>query len=166
MRWKFLPTLTPVLGVDLGTSRTRIWCHGKGVVIDQPTIMATDLKTKKVIAVGEAAAEMVGRVQSQVKIHYPVQGGKIFDATAVKAMLQIWLQQILGIRYLLSPVVMVSVPASVTQASREAVVKTFYQLGAREVYTIAQPLAAAIGAGVPIADASGTLIFSFGCGRS
>ena len=164
MRWKFLPTLTPVLGVDLGTSRTRIWCQGKGVVIDQPTIMATDLKTKKVIAVGEAAAEMVGRVQSQVKLHYPVQAGKIFDAAAVKAMLQIWLQQILGIRYLLSPVVMVSVPASVTQASREAVVKTFYQLGAREVYTIAQPLAAAIGAGVPIADASGTLIFHLGAG--
>ncbi len=164
MSWKFLPSMTPVIGVDLGTSRTRIWFQGKGVMIDQPTIIATDTQTKKVIAIGEDAAEMEGRVKSQIKVHYPLQNGKIYDASAVKAMLQVWLQQVLGMRYLLSPVVMVSVPASCTQASRQAVIKTFYQLGAREVYTIAQPLAAAIGAGVPIADASGTLVFHLGAG--
>ena len=164
MSWKFLPQMTPLLGIDLGTSRTRIWCQGKGVVIDQPTVIATDTRTQKVIAVGDDAAEMEGRVQSQIELHHPVKKGRIFDHSTVKAMLQIWLQQVLGFRYLFSPVVMVSVPAGCTQASRQAVIKIFYQLGAREVYTVAQPLAAAIGAGVPIADASGTLIFHLGAG--
>ena len=164
MSWKFLSQITPLLGVDLGTSRTRIWCQSKGVVIDQPTVIATNTRTQKVIAIGQDAAEMEGRVQSQIKLHHPVKNGKIFDANTVKAMLQIWLQQVLGLRYLLSPVVMVSVPAGCTQASRQAIIRTFYQLGAREVHTIAQPLAAAIGAGVPIADASGTLVFHLGAG--
>ena len=134
------------------------------MVIDQPTVIATDTRSGKVIAVGQDAAEMEGRVQSRINLHHPVKNGKIFDANTAKAMLQIWLQQILGLRYLLSPVVMVSVPAGCTQASRQAVITTFYQLGAREVYTIAQPLAAAIGSGVPIADASGTLVFHLGAG--
>lgn len=164
MNWKFLTQLTPLIGIDLGSSRTRIWCQGKGVVIDQPTAIATDIKTQKVVAIGQDAAEMEGRVQPQIKLYYPVKNGKIFDADAVKAMFQIWLQQILGWRYLFSPVVMISVPADATQASRQAVIDTFYQLGSREVYTIAQPLAAAIGAGVPIADVSGTLIFHLGAG--
>lgn len=164
MSWKFLPQITPLLGIDLGTSRTRIWHQGKGVVVDQPTVIATDTRTKKVIAVGQDAAEMEGRVQSQINLHHPVKHGKIFDASTVKAMLQIWLQQTLGLKYLLSPIVMVSVPAGCTQASRQAVIRTLYQLGAREVYTIAQPLAAAIGSGVPIADASGTLVFHLGAG--
>lgn len=164
MSWKFLPQTTPLLGIDLGTSRTRIWCQGKGMVIDQPTVIATNSQTKKVVSIGQDAAEMEGRVKSQIKLHHPIKNGKIFDATTVKAMLQIWLQQVLGLRYLFSPVIMVSVPAGCTQASRQAVIKTLYKLGAREVYTVAQPLAAAIGAGVPIADASGTLIFHLGAG--
>ena len=164
MSWKFLPQTTPLIGIDLGTSRTRIWCQGKGMVIDQPTVIATNIQTKKVVAIGQDAAEMKGRVRSEIKLHHPVQHGNIFDASTVKAMLRIWLQQVLGFRYLFSPVIMVSVPAGCTQANRQAVIKTLYQLGAREVYTIAQPLAAAIGAGVPIADASGTLIFHLGAG--
>ncbi len=164
MSWQLLPSITPLIGIDLGTSRTRIWCQGKGMVIDQPTVIATNTQTKKVVAIGKDAAEMEGRVKSQIKLHHPVRAGKIFDATTVKAMLQVWLQQVLGLRYLFSPIIMVSVPASSTQASRQAVIKTLYQLGAREVYTVAQPLAAAIGAGVPIADASGTLIFHLGAG--
>ena len=159
-----LPKITPILGIDLGTSRTRIWLQGKGLVIDEPTVIATDTSSKKVLAVGQDAAEMEGRVQSQIKVYHPVTKGKIHGAGAVKAMLQIWLQQVLGLRYLLSPVVMVSVPAGSTQASRQAVTELIYELGAREVYTIVQPLAAAIGAGVPIADTSGTFIFHLGAG--
>ena len=170
MKWLSFPQLTPLIGVDLGTSRTRIWCSGsgsgssKGVVINEPTLIATDLYSKKVLAVGKDAADMEGRVGKQIKIHHPVKAGKIYDASVVKAMLQAWLQQILGWKYLFNPVFMVSVPSGSTQASRVAVIKLFYQLGAREVYTIAQPLAAAIGAGVPIADASGTLVFHLGAG--
>jgi rod shape-determining protein MreB and related proteins len=164
MSWKFLPQTTPLIGIDLGTSRTRIWCQGKGVVIDQPTVIATNTQTQKVVAIGQDAAEMRGRVKSHIKLHHPVKNSRVFDAVTVKAMLQVWLQQVLGLRYLFSPVIMVSVPAGCTQASRQAVIKILYQLGAREVYTVAQPLAAAIGAGVPIADASGTLIFHLGAG--
>lgn len=164
MQWPSFLQFTPLIGIDLGTSRTRIFQSGRGIVIDEPTVIATDPKSRKVLAVGKDAAEMEGRVQKQIKIHHPVQDGKIYDDSVVKALLQFWLQKVLGWKYLFSPVFMVSVPAASTQASRDAVTKMLYQLGAREVYTVAQPLAAAIGAGVPIADASGTLIFHLGAG--
>lgn len=164
MHRSFLPSLTSVVGVDLGSSRTRIWVAGEGVVIDQPSVLAINTQTQQVIAVGAEAAEMEGRVQAQIKVHYPVKNGQVYDAQLAQAMLQVWLQQVLGWRYLLSPVVMVSVPAGGIRASRQAVIELFYELGAREVYTIVQPLAAAIGAGVPIADASGTLICQLGAG--
>ncbi|MBU0576328.1 rod shape-determining protein [Patescibacteria group bacterium] len=164
MKWLSFFQLTPLIGIDLGTSRTRIWCSGKGLMIDEPTMVATDPWSKKVLAVGKEAAEMEGRVQQQIQIHHPVKAGKIYDASVVKAMLQVYLQRILGWKYLFSPVFMVSVPVGSTQANRAAVVQLLYQLGAKEVYTVAQSLAAAIGAGVPIADASGTLIFHLGAG--
>jgi rod shape-determining protein MreB len=158
------PKLTSLVGIDLGTSRTRIWCDGKGVVIDEPSVIAINSQTNKVIAVGQEAAEMRGRVAPQIILHRPIMQGRLYDDQIAKAMLRIWLQKVLGWKYVFSPVVMVSVPAASSQASRQAVVELIYDLGTKEVFTIAQPLAAAIGAGVPIADASGTLIFQLGQG--
>lgn len=159
-----LHPLQRLIGIDLGTSRTRIWLVGKGLVIDQPTAIAVDRQSGKVLAVGDAAAEMRGRVHTSVIVHQPVQQAKLYDAHTARALLQYWLQKILGLGYVMSPTIMISVPASSTQAARAALTQLCYDLGAREVYTIAQPLAAAIGSGVPIADASGTLLFQLGAG--
>lgn len=167
--FSFLPRLSPRLGLDLGTDRTRIWLQGQGVVVDQPSVLALNEKTGKVVAVGQDAAEMEGRVgtkNSDLQLHHPFVEAKIYDAETAQALLRVWLQKILGWRYLFSPVVMVSVAAASSQASRQAVTEVLHDLGAREVYTMAQPLAAAIGAGVPIADASGTLLCQLGAGVS
>ncbi len=136
-------------------------------MIDQPSVLALNEKTGKVVAVGQDAAEMEGRVESSnspLKLYRPFVQGKVYEAEMAQALLRVWLQEILGWRFLFSPVVMVSVPAASTQASRQAVTELLQQLGAREVYTMAQPLAAAIGSGVPIADASGTLMVQLGAG--
>lgn len=152
------------LGLDLGTSRTRIWSDRGGILVDEPTALAVDRKTGKVLAVGQAAAEMEGRVAAEVVVHRPVQRGKLHNLPAARAMLQVWLQHILGASYVFSPVLMASVPASSSPAARAAMTELLYSLGAKEAYTIAQPLAAAIGAGVPIADASGSLVGVLGAG--
>ncbi len=157
-------SFTRRLGIDLGTNQTRIWLQGKGLVLNEPTLIAVDEKSGKVVAVGQDAAEMEGRVESSITVFRPMERGKLANAELARAMLRVWLQQILGFNYVLSPVVMVSVPASSTPAARQAVTELIYDLGAREVYTIVQPLAAAIGAGVPVADASGTLLCQLGGG--
>ncbi len=159
--------LSPHLGLDLGSDQTRLYLLGQGVVIDQPSVLALNEKNGKVVAVGQDAAEMEGRVEgpnSPLKLYRPFQQGQVYDNETAQALLRVWLQEILGWRFLFSPVVMVSVPAASTQASRQAVTELLHELGAREVYTMAQPLAAAIGSGVPIADASGTLIAQLGAG--
>ncbi len=163
VRLSWLPKFTHLIGIDFGTQYTRIWSDSKGMVINEPTVIATD-QNNKVIAVGTDAAEMAGRVTQGITLHQPVQHGRLYDASIAKALLRVWLQEVLGIQYLLSPVVMVSVPVGATQAAQQAIVELMYDLGAREVFVIAQPLAAAIGAGVPIADASGTLLFQLGAG--
>jgi rod shape-determining protein MreB and related proteins len=163
VRLSWLPKFTHLIGIDFGTQFTRIWSDSKGMVINEPTVIATD-QNNKVIAVGRDAAEMAGRVTKGITLHQPVQRGRLYDASIAKALLRVWLQEILGIQYLLSPVVMISVPVGATQAAQQAIVELMYDLGAREVFVIAQPLAAAIGAGVPIADASGTLLFQLGAG--
>lgn len=164
MAWRdFLPRFTNLIGIDLGTARTRIWSDTKGFVVDESTAIAVD-EQGKVIAVGTDAAEIKGRMAEGIVVHQPLQRGKLFDVQTAKAMLRVWLQQILGAQYIFSPVVMVSVPATATAADKQAITELLHDLGAREAYTIAQPLAAAIGAGVPIADASGTLLFQMGAG--
>lgn len=155
--------LTKKIGIDLGSSRTRIFCNGE-VLIDEPTCLAVDKRSGKVVAVGREALEMRGRVAGEIVVHRPVRQGKLYDLEVAKALLRIWLDKAFGRGYFFSPIIMVSVPATGTPATRDSIIELIYSLGAREVYSIAQPLAAAIGAGVPIADASGSFIFQLGSG--
>lgn len=164
MKIPVLDSLNQTIGLDLGTTRTRIWVAGQGVVLDEPTCLAVDSRSQKVLAVGEEAQAMTGRVSQPITLHYPIQKGHVYDMDAGRALLKVFLQKVLKSRAFFRPIIMASLPASATQAQRVAMVELLYSVGAREVYTIAQPLAAAIGAGVPIADASGSFIVQMGSG--
>lgn len=158
----FWNNMVQLIGVDLGSSMIRIWTSTNGEIFREPAFLAVETATKKVIAVGAEAAAMRGRVLSGVEVIQPIQQGKIYDYHSAKALLKIYLERMV-VRVPFAPKkVMVSVPASKTEVSQHVLTDLFYSLGASEVYTISSPLAASIGAGVPIADASGTIITQFG----
>lgn len=153
------------IGIDFGSSRVRVCTDLSGVILDQPSCIAVDSSTNQVIAVGDEAATMSGRVDPKIVIKRPVQNGVLQDMTTASALLKILLQPIFRSSFLYGPAVMASVPGSSTDAQKESMSALLYDLGAREVYTIAQPLAASIGAGIPIADASGSFILHLGEGQ-
>ncbi len=156
--------VTPLVGIDLGSSRIRIWNDTKGFVIDEACCLAVDERSKKVLAVGDEALAMQGRVSTTVEILHPVRGGEMADAQATKALIQVLLQRVFAAYAFFRPVVMVSLPAHLSPAKRDATTQMLAEAGAREVVTISQSLAAAIGAGVPIADVSGCFMCQLGSG--
>ena len=164
MNTKLFSRLSPKIGIDLGSKTIRICTEADGVVIEQPACLAINVKTQEVVAVGSEAAHMQGRVEPMIEVQWPVVAGVVYDAAHVGAMLKIMLQPLTRWSILTPPIIMVSVPGGSTKVQRQTLTKVVYELGAKEVYTIAQPLAASIGAGVPIADASGSFIFQMGAG--
>ena len=140
----------------------RVCTLEQGVLIDTPSCLAVHQKTKEVLAVGKEALELQGRVEGVVEVLWPIQNGVVYDPNLASAFLKIILQPIVRSNFLSTPTFMVSVPAAASQVERDNMSKLFYDLGARDVYTIAQPLAASIGAGVPIADSSGSFILQLG----
>ncbi len=157
-----LSSFTQVIGIDLGSSMVRIWTPQAGVVVAEPAYLAIDSSTKKVLAVGTEARAMQGRVLKGVEILQPIRDGKVYDFHSAQALLKIFVQKIQQRIPFASKTIMVSVPANKTETSQNIVSDLMYSLGAGSVYTISQPLAASIGAGIPIADASGTIVVQFG----
>lgn len=164
MKLPLLSKINKKIGIDLGTNTTRIWIEGKGVVFSEPTCVAVEKSSKNVLAVGFEAVEMDGKVSDHIDVIYPIINGEIYFDRALRAYLKVLLNKYLGPTLMLNPIIMVSVPAACSQADREIVTEVIYSLGAAEVYTIAQSLAASIGSGVPIADASGTFFLHMGEG--
>lgn len=152
------------IGLDFGSSRIRVCSDVDGLLIDQAACIAVDATSGQVIAVGDEAAAMSGRVNPKINVHWPVKHGVLHDAETGGALLKVLLQPLLRSALLYGPVIMVSVPGGSTENQRDAMSSLLYEIGAREVYTIAQPLAAGIGSGVPIADASGSFILHLGEG--
>ncbi len=152
----------PKIGIDFGSSRIRVCTHTDGVVVDTPACLAVHQKSKEVLAIGKEAVDLQGRVEGVVDVLWPIQHGVVYDPNLALALLKIVLQPVLRSNFFSTPTFMVSVPAAATQVDRDTITKLFYDLGARDVFTIAQPLAASIGAGVPIADASGSFILQLG----
>jgi len=150
------------LGIDLGSARTRIWVQDYGLIIDEPSLIAVDQATQKVIAVGEQAFKMKDRVSGQIQVFAPVQHPKITDDLLVKAMLKVFLQQASQQAYFFSPTMVLALPSNIYPVMREVLVKVLTELGANEVAVVDQTLASAIGAGVPVADASGTFVLQMG----
>jgi rod shape-determining protein MreB and related proteins len=150
------------VGIDLGSARTRIWVQDHGLIIDEPSLIAVDQATQKVMAVGEQAFKMKDRVSGKVQVFAPVQQPKITDDVLVKAMLKVFLQQASQQAYFFSPTMLVALPSNIYPVMREVLTKVLTELGANEVAVVDQTLAAAIGAGVPVADASGTFVLQMG----
>lgn len=152
------------IALDLGTTRTRIWQDEAGLVIDEPTCLAIDQRIKKVVAIGQDASDMSGRVAKYIQVYYPMESGLVDNGEILRAYLKALLQKVIPKTYFFRPIMIASVAACATQVDRQSVVDILYSVGAKEVYLMPQPLAAAIGADVPIADASGSFVLHLGGG--
>jgi rod shape-determining protein MreB len=164
MKFSLFKQINRRIGIDLGSTRIRIWSELDGIVVDEPSYIAVDETLGKVVGVGKEAQDMIGRVSGNVTVSQPIKNAMIQDLPLVNAMLRVFLQKIIHSPYFFRPTMMVSVPSTLTEVEKRAMTDMFYALGAREVFFIDQVLAAAIGAGVPIADASGSFLLQLGGG--
>lgn len=155
--------LTPKLAVDMGQAKTRCYVDGSGIVVTEASCLAIDTRTGAVLAVGTQAAELSGRLGKSVTVEWLLQDSTIRDCSLMKQYLQYVLAQALPFRFF-SPDVLISLPTDTPESIESIVTKAWYELGMHEVSVVSGPLAAAIGAGVPIADVSGSLVASLGAG--
>lgn len=154
------------LGIDLGTANSIVYVAGQGIVLEEPTVVAVSLPDRTVVAVGNRAKEMLGRTPEHIVASRPMRDGVIADYSVTEAMLRYFIRKVMGRWYLVKPEVMICVPAGCTQVERRAVMDATLSAGARRVFLIDEPLAAAIGAGLPIAEAGGNMIVDVGGGAA
>lgn len=154
------------LGIDLGTANSLVWLAGKGIVLNEPTVVAISVDDNRVVAVGNEAKTMLGRTPGNITASRPLRDGVIADYQVTEAMLRYFIQKVCGRAFIFKPEVMICVPAGVTQVERRAVLDATLSAGASVAYMIDEPLAAAIGAKLPIAQASGSMIFDSGGGAT
>lgn len=154
------------IAVDLGTVNTRIFVPRHGVVLDEPTVVAMDVNTNKVVAIGKAAEAMLGRTPESIELYRPLNDGVIADFNITQIMLKHHLTNAIGRLNIVKPDIMISLPGGATSTERKAVVDVALAAGGRAAYTIPQTVAAALGAYVPIAEAAGSLVIDFGGGTA
>src|SRR3989338_7486572 len=152
------------IGIDLGTANSLVYLTGSGVVLNEPTVVAVSVDDNRVVAVGKEAKEMLGRTPGNIIASRPLRDGVIADYVVTEAMLRYFLDRVCGRARFFKPDVMICVPAGCTQVERRAVMDATLSAGARTVYLIEEPLAAAIGAKIPIDQASGNMIVDTGGG--
>lgn len=154
------------IGIDLGTASILVYIKGKGVVLKEPSVVALDRETNKVITFGEEARLMIGRTPGNIVAVRPLRKGVISDYTVTEKMLKYFINKAVGKRTLRKPRIAVCIPSGATEVERKAVEDATYQAGAREVCIIEEPVAAAIGAGIDISKACGNMIVDIGGGTS
>ena len=158
------------LGLDLGTANTMVYLRGEGIVVSEPSVVAMDKRSKQVLAVGDSAREMIGRTPANIVAVRPLKDGVISDFDTTQAMIHHFIKSahhnyIKGFK-LPRPRIVVGVPSSVTEVERQAVIDAAKTAGAREVFIVEEAMAAAIGVGLPIEDASGSMIVDVGGGTT
>lgn len=154
------------IGIDLGTANSLVYVVGEGIVLNEPTVVAVSVEDMKVVAVGNEAKTMLGRTPGNIIASRPMKDGVIADYAITEAMLKFFISKAVGNSFLFRPEVMVCVPAGCTQVERRAALDATRAAGARVAYLIDEPLAAAIGAGISIAEASGSMILDIGGGAA
>ncbi len=154
------------IGIDLGTANTLVVIPGKGVVANEPSVVAVSLTEDRVLAVGNEAKEMLGRTPENITAYKPLKDGVIADYRVTEAMLKYFIDKVSPRIRLTRPELMISIPAGVTSTERRAVVDAAMRAGAREVYIVKEPVLAAIGAGISIHSAQGNMIIDIGGGTS
>lgn len=154
------------VAIDLGTANSLVYLEGQGIVLNEPTVVAVSSEDGEVLAVGHAAKEMLGRTPEGIEASRPLRDGVIADYIVTEAMLRFFLDKVAGRTRFFKPDVMICVPAGVTSVERRAVLDATLSAGAKTAYLIEEPLAAAIGAKVPIATPSGNMIVNIGGGST
>lgn len=154
------------IGIDLGTTTVLVYIPKKGIIINEPSVVAISLADKKVLAVGKEAKDMIGRTPDTIVAKRPLKDGVIADYRTTEAMLRYFINKALGGVRLFRPEVMVAVPGGITSTERRAVIDATISAGARAAYIIKEPVVAAIGADIPIGSASGHMIIDIGGGTS
>ena len=154
------------IAIDLGTANSLVYEVGRGIVLNEPTVVAVTVDGGKVVAVGDSAKEMLGRTPADIKASCPMRDGVIADYAVTEALLKYFIDEVCGSSRLVRPEVMVSVPAGVTSVESRAVLDATVAAGARYAYLIPEPLAAAIGAGIPISAPFGNMIVNLGGGAT
>ncbi|MDJ0554680.1 MAG: rod shape-determining protein [Microcoleaceae cyanobacterium MO_207.B10] len=154
------------MGIDLGTANTLVYISGKGIVLQEPSVVAVDQELKTSIAVGEEAKKMLGRTPSNVIAVRPLRDGVIADFDTAELMLKHFIRRVHEGKALVSPRIVIGIPSGVTGVERRAVMEAAAQAGARDVRLIDEPVAAAIGAGLPVAEPTGNMIVDIGGGTT
>jgi len=154
------------IGIDLGTANTLVYVRGKGIVMREPSVVAVDVKKDEVMAVGSEAKEMIGRTPGSISAVRPLKDGVIADFEVTSAMLRYFIKRALKSTLLSRPRLIVCIPSGVTEVERRAVNEAARNAGAREVELIEEPMAAAIGAGLEVAEAAGCMVVDIGGGTS
>jgi len=161
-----MPMLTRKFGIDLGTTNTLVYVPGKGIIINEPTVVALSADDNRVLAVGAEAKEMLGKTPESIIASHPLRDGVIADYRITEALLRYFINKISGGFRLFRPEVMVAAPAGITSTEKRAVVDATVQAGAKIAYIIKEPIAAALGAEIPIGTAAGNMVIDIGGGTS
>lgn len=154
------------IGIDLGTTNTVVFIPKKGIVINEPSVVAISVLDNKILAVGNEAKEMIGRTPDSIVVHRPLVDGAIADYRITGAMLKHFIKRATGFMNFIKPEVLISVPAGITSTEKRAVIEATLSAGARAVYLVKEPVLAAIGAKIPINNPSGNMILNIGGGTT
>ncbi len=154
------------MAVDLGTANTLVYVRGRGVLLNEPSVVALDATSREILAVGSEAKRMLGRTPGGITAIRPLKDGVIADFESTEQMLRLFIQQVHRRRYFAKPRLVICVPSGITAVEQRAVKEAGYQAGARRVYIVEEPMAAAIGAGLPVHEATGNMVVDIGGGTT
>ena len=154
------------VGIDLGTANTLVYVKGEGIVLNEPSIVAREIATKKVIAVGREAKEMMGRENADMQISRPLRDGVIADFEVTEEMIRYFIRKVQKNKLFVRPRIIVSVPSGSTEVEKRAVRNSCERVGAREVHLVSEPMAAAIGMNLPVEQAVGSMVIDIGGGTT
>ena len=154
------------IGIDLGTANTLVCVRGTGIVLNEPSVVAVERASRKVLAIGSAAKEMLGRTPGEIEAIRPLKDGVIADFEITEKLLSDFIKRVVRHKYLMKPKIVVSVPSGITEVEKRAVRDSAENAGARDVFLLQEPMAAAIGIGLPVESPTGIMIVDIGGGTS
>src|SRR5574343_765863 len=166
---KFLNWFSNDLAIDLGTANTLVYAKDRGIIVNEPSVVAVHQGANgvnKVLAVGKEAKEMLGRTPGSIRAIRPMKDGVIADFEVTQAMLKYFIQKSMSGSKLIKPRIIICIPFGITQVEKRAVKESAEEAGAREVYLIEEPMAAAIGAGLPVTEVRGLMVIDIGGGTT
>ncbi len=154
------------MGIDLGTANTLVHVQGRGILLREPSVVAVNRRTNEVLSVGEEAKRMLGRTPGNIIAIRPLKDGVIADFDQTERMLRYFIEKVHRRKGFVHPIVVVGIPSGITEVERRAVIEATKKAGAKEAYLIEEPMAAAIGAGLPVSEPVGSMIVDIGGGTS